>query len=539
MKSFIETQRALLAEIQNGCKRNFILAKEKEETEMRQSASMAEIATEDGTRAEEEESASEESQPKEDKREEDDEEQPASESQTSAESSFRPPNLDSDSDTEDEEEEELVTNCSATASAPAHLKQTPEIQTGPTQPHLSASHTPSSPSVLPTGGPSVIPGITVTESAPPPGAPPSPGRCISVSSPGRGRKIFMVTRVESPPEEQQQSASAPPSQSTEDSKTAVEVNITTTQRTQSQHSSPTPTQTRLAQEAVKEHSPAPSSDSQARVDGPPHTHARHPQSADGPTEDVTPSTLVPDAINPSQQAPSQPSDPSATPLTEEAAEPAQGAERQHEGRRAAKEQLPADGTQAETDEGGVGKRTQVESQQEQQPAEELASVTEETPSPNQAEAQQGARDRLSETGQPSLVESSREQVCPRQQNGLHREAVGAAVTQQEAASPAASTPPQSNPSAGGDSNAADPVALESSPSGSADKRECSAEAVEDAAGSALPNGLKAEFSLHLLEAESPKSGSCAMDHGESLCSLAPGQVWSASRLKRGCVSPVQ
>ncbi|TMS07075.1 Protein phosphatase 1 regulatory subunit 37 [Larimichthys crocea] len=63
VKSFIETQRALLAEIQNGCKRNFILAKEKEETEqkMRQSASMAEIATEDGTTEEEEQPASEES----------------------------------------------------------------------------------------------------------------------------------------------------------------------------------------------------------------------------------------------------------------------------------------------------------------------------------------------------------------------------------------------------------------------------------------------------------------------------------------------
>ena len=61
MKSFIETQRALLAEIQNGCKRNFILAKEKEETEqkMRQSASMAEIATEDGTTEEEEQPAAE------------------------------------------------------------------------------------------------------------------------------------------------------------------------------------------------------------------------------------------------------------------------------------------------------------------------------------------------------------------------------------------------------------------------------------------------------------------------------------------------
>uniref|UniRef100_A0A670ISX8 Protein phosphatase 1 regulatory subunit 37 n=1 Tax=Podarcis muralis TaxID=64176 RepID=A0A670ISX8_PODMU len=45
VKSFIETQKALLTEIQNGCKRNFVLAKEKEEKEqqLQQSASMPEI----------------------------------------------------------------------------------------------------------------------------------------------------------------------------------------------------------------------------------------------------------------------------------------------------------------------------------------------------------------------------------------------------------------------------------------------------------------------------------------------------------------
>uniref|UniRef100_A0A096MDU6 Protein phosphatase 1 regulatory subunit 37 n=1 Tax=Poecilia formosa TaxID=48698 RepID=A0A096MDU6_POEFO len=150
VKSFIETQRALLTEIQNGCKRNFILAKEKEETEekMKLSASMAEIATEDGTREEEED-------------------EPASE--TSPDTTAPPGNLDSDSDTEDEGE-----------ASPARA-------------------------------PALISGITVTESMvpAPPGTPPSPGRCISVSSPGRGHKIFMVTRVESPPE-QLQKAAAPP-----------------------------------------------------------------------------------------------------------------------------------------------------------------------------------------------------------------------------------------------------------------------------------------------------------------------------------------
>uniref|UniRef100_A0A8C4D9F7 Protein phosphatase 1 regulatory subunit 37 n=1 Tax=Dicentrarchus labrax TaxID=13489 RepID=A0A8C4D9F7_DICLA len=177
VKSFIETQRALLAEIQNGCKRNFILAKEKEETEqkMRQSASMAEIATEDGTTEEEE--------------------QPKSVPQMT---------LESDSDTEDEEEEEVVTNSSSTSNSSTHLNQTaPQTQPGVAQPLLSASRTSSSPSAPPASGPSVISSITITESAVPPGTPPSPGRCISVSSPGRGHKIFMVTRVESPPEQQQ------------------------------------------------------------------------------------------------------------------------------------------------------------------------------------------------------------------------------------------------------------------------------------------------------------------------------------------------
>uniref|UniRef100_A0A8C3G3U5 Protein phosphatase 1 regulatory subunit 37 n=1 Tax=Cyclopterus lumpus TaxID=8103 RepID=A0A8C3G3U5_CYCLU len=172
VKSFIETQRALLAEIQNGCKRNFILAKEKEETEqkMRQSASMAEIATEDGTREEEEE-----------------EPLSCSQSRESTETSIPQMILESDSDTEDEEAE---TN--------------PQTHTGVAQPLLSASCTSSLPSASPAGGPSAISVITVTESTVPPGTPPSPGRCISVSSPGRGHKIFMVTRVESPPEQQQQ-----------------------------------------------------------------------------------------------------------------------------------------------------------------------------------------------------------------------------------------------------------------------------------------------------------------------------------------------
>lgn len=547
MKSFIETQRALLAEIQNGCKRNFILAKEKEETEqkMRLSASMAEIATEDATRDEEEESASEESQPKESKREED-EGQSTSGSESTAETSVSPTNLESDSDTEEEEEEEVVTNSSTTASASAHLKQTPpEIQIGVTPPLLSASHTSSSPSVLPAGGLTVISGITVTETTPPPGTPPSPGRCISVSSPGRGRKIFMVTRVESPPEQQQlqqqAGVSASPSQATEDLKIPVEVKTPTTQQIESEHLSQTPTQTQQIQEGVMENSSAPSSDSQARARSPSHTHTLKPQSAVQPMLDVSACTLDPNETDPSQQAPIQPSDSSPTQLTEKATEREESLKDT--------EQEPANGTEGE---GNIGVEKQSQSQvpthdveAQQQPLNSadgelqgaLAPAAEETLSPKrpeeETEARGGARDRLSETVQPILIENSQEELCQNQQNGINKEAVGAVMTQAQ----------ESNPS-GEDSQMVDPVTLENSPSSSADECECSAEALEDVIGSALPNGLKAEFSLHLLETDSPKSGGCAMDHGEfppspsSRRSDSTG-FWRLCSLKCGFVSPVQ
>uniref|UniRef100_A0A674A2P8 Protein phosphatase 1 regulatory subunit 37 n=1 Tax=Salmo trutta TaxID=8032 RepID=A0A674A2P8_SALTR len=169
VKSFIDTQRSLLAEIQNGCKRNFILAKEKEETEQQMhSASMAEIATED--RTEEEDGADSGEHVEKDGKD----------------SELLPLLLESDSDTDDDEEEEVV------------LSKAPSVSPHP----LSASQMPTAPSTPPATG-AFISGITITESTGSPGTPPSPGRCISVSSPGRGHKIFMVTRVESPSDQQQ------------------------------------------------------------------------------------------------------------------------------------------------------------------------------------------------------------------------------------------------------------------------------------------------------------------------------------------------
>uniref|UniRef100_A0A8C6LLL7 Protein phosphatase 1 regulatory subunit 37 n=1 Tax=Nothobranchius furzeri TaxID=105023 RepID=A0A8C6LLL7_NOTFU len=206
VKSFIETQRALLTEIQNGCKRNFIFAKEKEETEqkMRLSTSMAEIATEDGTKEEEDEESASVKRTEEGEKEQEDENksQSSSQSEESSETSVPPTNQESDSDTEDEDEGEVV--ISSTPNSSSLPNQTaPQASAVASHSPLCASCTPSPPSTSPAGGPSVIPGITVTEATVPPGTPPSPGRCISVSSPGRGHKIFMVTRVESPPEQQQ------------------------------------------------------------------------------------------------------------------------------------------------------------------------------------------------------------------------------------------------------------------------------------------------------------------------------------------------
>uniref|UniRef100_A0A674A459 Protein phosphatase 1 regulatory subunit 37 n=1 Tax=Salmo trutta TaxID=8032 RepID=A0A674A459_SALTR len=117
VKSFIDTQRSLLAEIQNGCKRNFILAKEKEETEQQMhSASMAEIATEDRTEEEDGADSGEhvEKDGKDSECEGGEEGVKDTESLTDSQSAVRsegivlPLLLESDSDTDDDEEEEVV-----------------------------------------------------------------------------------------------------------------------------------------------------------------------------------------------------------------------------------------------------------------------------------------------------------------------------------------------------------------------------------------------------------------------------------------------
>ncbi|CAM4576223.1 unnamed protein product [Leuciscus chuanchicus] len=198
VKSFIETQRGLLADIQNGCKRNFILAKEKEETEqkMRQSASMPEIDTEEQAQEDEEDASAEKSEEEnaavqKDSTEEGNEED-VSESQEVKDQETTMQD-DSDSDTEDEEEIVAASSASTQSTSPIPIPAINTCKVVPLAPPLP-------------GSPALISGIKVTEANVSSGAPSSPGRLFSVSSPGRGHKIFMVTRVESPPEQQQATA---------------------------------------------------------------------------------------------------------------------------------------------------------------------------------------------------------------------------------------------------------------------------------------------------------------------------------------------
>ncbi|KAJ6663756.1 hypothetical protein lerEdw1_009835 [Lerista edwardsae] len=163
VKSFIETQKALLTEIQNGCKRNFVLAREKEEKEqqLQQSASMPEITVteplEEGAMEDDGQSSDAVSTPEEG--EEVGEGLLSQENGTAGQRAVDGNDESSDSDTDTEEEEEERPAMKAPAqklSSPAH-------------------------------------------------------RRIAVSSPGRGHKIFVVTRVESLPEEAEERDTRPES----------------------------------------------------------------------------------------------------------------------------------------------------------------------------------------------------------------------------------------------------------------------------------------------------------------------------------------
>ncbi|XP_014326155.1 protein phosphatase 1 regulatory subunit 37 [Xiphophorus maculatus] len=459
VKSFIETQRALLTEIQNGCKRNFILAKEKEETEekMKLSASMAEIATEDGTREEEEDvpASAERKEGEEEGEPTENAPQTDSRSETSPDTTAPPENLDSDSDTEDEDEGEVVTK-----SSPVVSNQAAPVS----QPPLSASRTPSPHSASPTRAPALITGITVTESTvpAPPGTPPSPGRCISVSSPGRGHKIFMVTRVESPPEQLQKAAApCPPKYST----------------------TLTPAQTQLTPEGANGSPPAPSTDNKTTEETPgERLGADSPKSDPLSSEDTKARTLDPAGLtDPSQPTPALPSN--SSPLPDVALKPTSPPDGPPQDPTATEGSNKAEG---KLQDGGQGPSTN-----------ELAQ-----PTPAQEELNTDQTAGPGESPNPTDDEPSREEMSP-----------DLVQTSQQA--PSSSNPPEDGTDVNPGSQVKD---QESSDENSAD--ECFVEALDgEVVASALPNGLKTEFSLHLLDGETPKPGSCVMEHVSSSCAL--------------------
>lgn len=538
---------------------------------------MAEISTEDATREEEEEEepASEHRGDREVKEGEEEQEgettgnagQTSSQSGSSSEASISQMNMESDSDTEEEEEE--VTKSSSTSNSSTHSNQTtPKIETVVAQPPPSASCTSLSPSASPAGGQSVISSITVMESAVPPGTPPSPGRCISVSSPGRGHKIFMVTRVESPPEQQQQqqllqiNAPASPSQTKESSKKPVDATTQPAlQQTQTTPASQTPTQTLLT---LKESVPAPSTDCKLTEQSPvahlkstldtTHIHTLEPQAISQPPEDETPSALDPDVTHPSLLLPDLPSDPSPVQVvvsqpTEEATESTkdpQSEQRVDEEKEGEKDKgciaddrqlMSPDSAEEELDKLSQSQPSIPAVVTQQQPItcaleqlqNEIAYASEEFLSPNQID--EDKEELLSEetheapqTGKPSLTEEedsrpNQQEPSPKQQTQADEQGVGAvlsAQTDQQAPS-VIPNPASTGPEATVEVNTDSPVEEEeSADESSADEDECFAEALDGAVvGSALPNGLKPEFSLHLLDAENPKPGSCVMEHGES------------------------
>ncbi|XP_027855125.1 protein phosphatase 1 regulatory subunit 37 [Xiphophorus couchianus] len=463
VKSFIETQRALLTEIQNGCKRNFILAKEKEETEkMKLSASMAEIATEDGTREEKEDvpASAERKEGEEEGEPTENASQTDNRSETSPDTTAPPENLDSDSDTEDEDEGEVVTK-----SSPVVSNQAAPIS----QPPLSASRTPSPHSASPTRAPALITGITVTESTvpAPPGTPPSPGRCISVSSPGRGHKIFMVTRVESPPEQLQKAAApCPPKYSM----------------------TLTPVQTQLTPEGANGSPPAPSTDNKTTEETPgERLGADSPKPDPLSSEDAKARTLDPAGLtDPSQPTPALPSN--SSPLPDVALKPTSPLDGPPQDPTATEGSNKAEEHEGKLQDGGQGPSTN-----------ELAQPT---PAQEELNTDQTAGPGESPPPNPTDDEPSREEMSP-----------DPVQTSQQA--PSSSNPPEDGTDVNPGSQVKD---QESSDENSAD--DCFVEALDgEVVASALPNGLKTEFSLHLLDGETPKPGSCVMEHVSSSCAL--------------------
>ncbi|NXE57777.1 PPR37 phosphatase, partial [Casuarius casuarius] len=215
VKSFIETQKALLAEIQNGCKRNFILAKEKEEKEqkLQQSASMPEITVTEPLEEGPAENSPDDSAASSPEEGEEVEETLASKENGDAEraaSDDRDGVTDSDSDTDEETDLGLETKDFSQSQQPS---DSDHVARGP-QPLLSSEKPRARPPPLHAAEASQRDPAGAGALGSPAGSPTcaaSQGteRRISVSSPGRGHKIFVVTRVESLPERTPENTTCP------------------------------------------------------------------------------------------------------------------------------------------------------------------------------------------------------------------------------------------------------------------------------------------------------------------------------------------
>lgn len=520
---------------------------------MRQSASMAEIATEDGTKEEEEEeTVSTEGVDKEEKQgeEREEREKTGDEEQVDNHSGVScVTNIESDSDTEDEEEE-------VTSSYTCPSQAAPKTQTGAAQPCLSASQT-SSPQTKEStaAGPSVLSGITVTEAKAPPGNPPSPGRCISVSSPGRGHKIFMVTRVESPPEQKQQqqqpllhfTAQAAPSHSKEALEKPVDADTRpNAQQMQPTPASPTPTPLLTQTEDCKltEQSPV------ANPDSVPNTtlsQTLEPEASQQARENVRAFSLEPNLQAPALPLGSSAEQAVASLLNENA----QSQQTQSSGVELEKCREEKDGATEEGQEVSPPSSaekgdeemcpthvtpSEVENQQptsssEQHQDEEAFSSPEEKLSlrrqeeeaveeelPRQETTDSSSHTRTLTTTQQEDNQTTHEEPSPQQQAEADDQKVDSGLlimSDQNTPSAAVDADPVENLEST-ETRVVSQVEVEDSPDeSSADEMESFADTLDgEVVGPLLPNGLKTEFSLHLLDAENPKPGSCVMEHGE-------------------------
>uniref|UniRef100_A0ACB8FS39 Uncharacterized protein n=1 Tax=Sphaerodactylus townsendi TaxID=933632 RepID=A0ACB8FS39_9SAUR len=212
VKSFIETQKALLTEIQNGCKRNFVLAKEKEEKEqkLQQSASMPEITITEPL----EEGPVEDSGPTGDVTPTLEEGEEVGEALTSQENGApektagggNHESSDSDSDTDEEEDEKLEMKDLAQPQECSEPERgdPPKPCSSPEKAEEALSSETRVPPLNTTEEIKCESRVAVSSGPPAPTSSPGNERRIAVSSPGRGHKIFVVTRVESLPEKEEE-----------------------------------------------------------------------------------------------------------------------------------------------------------------------------------------------------------------------------------------------------------------------------------------------------------------------------------------------